>query len=56
MSVLSDDLRTLSYEAALYFYPLVFIDITAGIIASMPGFGHLLGAELLAAANGGTPQ
>jgi transposase len=24
----------------------------AGIIASMPGFGHLLGAELLAAANG----
>jgi hypothetical protein len=28
VSVLSDDLRTLSYEAALYFYPLVFMDIT----------------------------
>jgi hypothetical protein len=28
MSVLSDDLRTLSYEAALYFYPLVLMDIT----------------------------
>lgn len=28
MSVLSDDLHTLSYEAALYFYPLVLMDIT----------------------------
>jgi hypothetical protein len=28
VSVLSDDLRTLSYEAALYFYPLVLMDIT----------------------------
>ena len=28
MSVLSDDLRTLSYEAALYFYPLVLMDVT----------------------------
>ena len=28
MSTLSDDLRTLSYEAALYFYPLVTMDIT----------------------------
>jgi hypothetical protein len=28
MSVLSDDLRTLSYEAALYFYPLMLMDVT----------------------------
>ncbi len=28
VSTLSDDLRTLSYEAALYFYPLVTMDIT----------------------------
>jgi hypothetical protein len=28
MGVLSDDLRTLSYEAALYFYPLVLMDVT----------------------------
>ena len=28
MSVLSDDLRTLSYEAVLYFYPLVLMDVT----------------------------
>jgi hypothetical protein len=28
VSVLWDDLRTLSYEAALYFYPLVVMDIT----------------------------
>lgn len=28
MSVLSDDLGTLSYEAALYFYPLVLMDIS----------------------------
>ncbi len=28
MSTLSDDLRTLSYEAALYFYPLVIMDVT----------------------------
>lgn len=28
MSVLSDDLRTLSYEACIYFYPLVLMDVT----------------------------
>ena len=28
MSTLSDDLRTLSHEAALYFYPLVMMDVT----------------------------
>ena len=28
MSILSDDVRTLSYEAALYFYPLVMTDVT----------------------------
>ena len=28
MSTLSDDVRTLSYEAALYFYPLVMMDVT----------------------------
>jgi hypothetical protein len=28
VSTLSDDLRTLSYEAAVYFYPLVTMDIT----------------------------
>jgi hypothetical protein len=28
VSTLSDDLRTLSYEAALYFYPLVTMDVT----------------------------
>jgi hypothetical protein len=28
MSTLSDDLHTLSYEAALYFYPLVTMDVT----------------------------
>lgn len=28
VSTLSDDLRTLSYEAALYFYPLVMMDVT----------------------------
>jgi hypothetical protein len=28
VSILSDDLRTLSYEAALYFYPLVLMDVT----------------------------
>jgi hypothetical protein len=44
VSTLSDDLRTLSYEAALYFYPLVTMDVTrlqatntpAG---TKPGFG-----------------
>ena len=44
MSTLSDDLRTLSYEATLYFYPLVMMDVTrlqsintpAG---TKPGFG-----------------
>ena len=39
MSVLSDDLRTLSYEAALYFYPLVFMDITRLQARSKPGVG-----------------
>jgi hypothetical protein len=28
VSILSDDVRTLSYEAALYFYPLVMMDVT----------------------------
>jgi hypothetical protein len=28
VGTLSDDLRTLSYEAALYFYPLVMMDVT----------------------------
>lgn len=28
MSTLSDDLRTLSYEATLYFHPLVTMDVT----------------------------
>jgi hypothetical protein len=28
VSVLSDDLRTLSYEACIYFYPLVLMDVT----------------------------
>lgn len=28
MSMLSDDLRTLSYEAAVYLYPLVIMDVT----------------------------
>jgi len=44
VSTLSDDLRTLSYEAALYFYPLVTMEVTrlqaintpAG---TKPGFG-----------------
>jgi hypothetical protein len=44
MSTLSDDLRTLSYEAALYFYPLVTMDVTRlqainTPADSKPGFG-----------------
>ena len=44
MSTLSDDLRTLSYEAALYFYPLVTMDITRlqainAPAGTKPGFG-----------------
>jgi hypothetical protein len=44
MSTLSDDLRTLSYEAALYFYPLVTMDVTRSQVintpaGSKPGFG-----------------
>jgi hypothetical protein len=44
MSVLSDDLRTLSYEAALYFYPLVLMDVTRlqalnTPVGSRPGMG-----------------
>ena len=44
MSTLSDDLRTLSYEAALYFYPLVTMDITRLQTTNVPagtkpGFG-----------------
>jgi hypothetical protein len=44
VSTLSDDLRTLSYEAALYFYPLVTMDITRLQTTNVPagtkpGFG-----------------
>ncbi|WP_280477128.1 DUF1254 domain-containing protein [Nocardia farcinica] len=44
MSILSDDLRTLSYEGTLYFYPLVTMDIsrrqqTGAVAGSRPGFG-----------------
>jgi hypothetical protein len=44
VSTLSDDLRTLSYEAALYFYPLVTMDITRlqainAPAGTKPGFG-----------------
>jgi hypothetical protein len=44
VSTLSDDLRTLSYEAALYFYPLVTMDVTRLQIINTPagtklGFG-----------------
>jgi len=44
MGTLSDDLRTLSYEAALYFYPLVIMDVTRRQIintpaGTKPGFG-----------------
>ncbi|NKY57420.1 DUF1254 domain-containing protein [Nocardia flavorosea] len=44
MSILSDDLRTLSYEATLYFYPLVTMDIsrrqqTGSPAGVRPGFG-----------------
>ncbi|OBG19316.1 DUF1254 domain-containing protein [Mycobacterium sp. 852002-51057_SCH5723018] len=36
MSTLSDDLQTLSHEAALYFYPLVLMDITRLQIINTP--------------------
>jgi hypothetical protein len=36
VSTLSDDLRTLSYEAALYFYPLVTMDVTRLQIINTP--------------------
>jgi hypothetical protein len=36
VSTLSDDLRTLSHEAALYFYPLVLMDITRRQIINTP--------------------
>lgn len=44
MTTLSDDLRTLSYEAYLYFYPIVTMDITRlqavnSPIGSTPGSG-----------------
>jgi hypothetical protein len=44
MSTLSDDLATLSYEAAVYFYPLVTMDVTRlqninTPADSKPGFG-----------------
>jgi len=44
VSTLSDDLGTLSYEAALYFYPLVTMDITRlqainAPAGTKPGFG-----------------
>jgi hypothetical protein len=44
VSTLSDDLRTLSYEATLYFYPLVTMDITRLQVinapaGTKPGFG-----------------
>ena len=42
MSTLSDDLRTLSYEAALYFYPLVMMDVTRLQAINSPG-GHQAG-------------
>lgn len=44
MTTLSDDLRTLSYEAFVYFYPLVTMDVTRlqafnSAPGSKPGFG-----------------
>ncbi|OBK48705.1 hypothetical protein A5656_29225 [Mycobacterium gordonae] len=44
MTTLSDDLRTLSYEAFVYFYPLVTMDVTRlqafnSAPGSRPGFG-----------------
>jgi hypothetical protein len=44
MGILSADLRTLSYEATVYFYPLVIMDVTRRQITntpagSTPGFG-----------------
>jgi hypothetical protein len=43
VSMLSDDLRTLSYEAAVYFYPLVTMDVTRlhtiNAAADKPGSG-----------------
>ncbi len=44
MSKLSDDLRTLSYEAALYFYPLVLMDISRlQALNAAPGSGPMAG-------------
>lgn len=36
MSILSDDLRTLGYEAFVYFYPMVTMDVTRLQLANMP--------------------
>ncbi|MCV7228697.1 DUF1254 domain-containing protein [Mycolicibacterium komossense] len=36
MAVLSTDLRTLSYEAYLYFYPMVTMEVTRLQVANMP--------------------
>lgn len=36
MSTLSDDLRTLSYEAFVYFYPIVTMDVTRRQLMNMP--------------------
>jgi hypothetical protein len=36
VSTLSDDLRTLSYEAFVYFYPMVTMDVTRLQLANMP--------------------
>lgn len=45
MSVLSSDLRTLSHEAALYFLPLVLMDITRlQALNSAPGTSPIAGA------------
>jgi hypothetical protein len=44
MSTLSDDLHTLSYEAALYFYPLVTMDVTRlQAINKPPADGSMFG-------------
>ncbi len=45
MSVLSDDLRTLSCEAALYFYPLVLMDITRLQALSTPAGRNPIGGQ-----------
>ena len=36
MSMLSDELRTLSYEATVYFYPLVTMDVTRLVTVNTP--------------------